>query len=218
MDDVTQTDNAPLLYSFRRCPYAMRARMAMLKSDQACQLREVVLRDKPAEMIAVSPKATVPVLVLPDGTVIEESLEIMHWTLAQNDPDNLLANVGQAGDLITENDGPFKHSLDRYKYENRYVGERAEDHRENGVVFLKKLDAILRRTGFLNGPQLSLADLAVFPFVRQFANVNRPWFDSLALPDLQSWLDDRLQSDVFVRAMKKYPQWKTGDENVQFVV
>lgn len=218
MDDVTQTDNAPLLYSFRRCPYAMRARMALLKSGQACQLREVVLRDKPAEMIAVSPKATVPVLVLPDGTVIEESLEIMHWTLAQNDPDNLLANVDQAHDLIAENDGPFKHHLDRYKYENRFVGEPTEDHRQKGVLFLQRLDAMLSETGFLNGPQLSLADLAVFPFVRQFANVDRQWFDGLDLPSLQSWLDARLQSHVFARAMEKYPQWKAGDENVQFVV
>lgn len=208
----------PVLYSFRRCPYAMRARMALLESGQACSLREVVLREKPGEMLAISPKATVPVLVLPDGQVIDESLDIMLWALNQNDPQNWLENRRAALSLIEHADGPFKHNLDRYKYGARFEEEDSKTHRQNGLLFLASLNDQLAETQYLNGPRLGLPDIAIFPFVRQFANTNRQWFDQQNLPELQRWLADRLESNLFVSVMNKYPQWKTGDDEVKFVV
>ena len=200
----------PILYSFRRCPYAMRARMALLASDTPVRLREVVLRDKPDEMIDASPKGTVPVLV-DDGRVIDESLAIMQWALARNDPFNWL-DAGEAGAaLIAEADGDFKDNLDRYKYPNRYEGADPVVHREAGLAFLKKLDALLSEHGQLLGEEPSLADYAIFPFVRQFANTDREWFDAQLVPALQAWLEGHLGSDIFQNAMPKFPQWKTGD-------
>ncbi len=213
-----------ILYSFRRCPYAMRARMALVASGQPCLLREVVLRDKPTQMLAASAKAkatataTVPVLVMPDGDVIDESLDIMLWALGKNDPAGWLENSDNALSLIAESDGPFKHHLDRYKYGTRYENEDPKKHRAQGEQFLHRLDDLLDCSPFLSGPHLGLADMAIFPFVRQFANTDRQWFDQLELPDLHKWLAARLASDIFHRVMKKYPQWKTGDEEVQFVV
>ena len=208
----------PVLYSFRRCPYAMRARMALFASGQPCTLREVVLRDKPTEMLKASPKATVPVLVFSDGRVIDESLDIMLWALGKNDPDNWLVDKQKALDLIAENDGPFKHSLDRYKYANRYEGQDAQHHRHRGTMFLQKLDHLLSQSTFLLGPGHGLADTAIFPFIRQFANTDRQWFDQQNLPALQNWLEGHLQSRLFNAVMKKHPQWKTGDDDVRFVV
>ena len=213
-----QAGRSAMLYSFRRCPYAMRARMALFYAGQPCLLREVVLRDKPDEMLAASPKATVPVVVLNDGTVIDESLDIMYWALAKNDPDDWLANGDATSRLITESDGPFKHHLDRYKYGSRYEADKALHHRVQGEVFLGKLDALLTKTPCLTGPNINLADIAIFPFIRQFANTDRQWFDGLNMPSLQGWLAGNLTSDLFLRVMKKYPQWKTGDQEVRFVV
>lgn len=208
----------PILYSFRRCPYAMRARMALFASGQSCLLREVILREKPGEMLAVSPKATVPVLVVSDDQIIDESLEIMLWALGQSDPQNWLENSRAALSLIAQSDGPFKHNLDRYKYDNRYHGEDSKAHRHNGLQFLESLNTRLIENRFLNGAQIGLADIAIFPFVRQFANTDRGWFDKLILPNLQYWLAARLESDLFANVMSKYPQWKTGDDDVQFVL
>ena len=201
----------PALYSFRRCPYAMRARMALLVSGTPVRLREVVLRDKPGEMIAASPKATVPVLVLPDGQVIDESLAIMHWALKRNDPENWLQDNTAEKVLIAKVDGPFKDHLDRYKYPTRYENVDALEHRAAGLVFLEKLDALLQDSGQLMGAKPTLADHAIFPFVRQFANNDRAWFDQLPLPALQQWLSDHLASPLFATAMQKYPQWQSGD-------
>ena len=201
----------PVLYSFRRCPYAMRARMALLVSGTPVRLREVVLRDKPEEMIAASAKATVPVLVLPDGRVIDESLAIMHWAMKRNDPENWLQGNAAETALIAEADGPFKDHLDRYKYPTRYENVDPLDHRAGGLVFLEKLDALLRDSGQLMGAKPTLADHAIFPFVRQFANNDRAWFDQLPLPALQQWLSDHLASLLFATAMQKYPQWQSGD-------
>ncbi len=212
------TDQIPVLYSFRRCPYAMRARMAVFASRQSCSLREVVLREKPQEMLNASPKATVPVLVLPNNHVIDESLDIMLWALKKNDPENWLSDKDTALDLVSQNDGPFKHNLDRYKYGTRYKGEDSTMHRQQGEVFLQKLDNMLSQTTFLLGPCHSLADTAIFPFIRQFANTDRDWFDQQKLPALQRWLADHLESPLFKNVMKKYPQWKTGDAGVRFVV
>ena len=206
----------PVLYSFRRCPYAMRARMALLVSETPVRLREVVLRDKPEAMIAASPKATVPVLVLPDGQVIDESLAIMHRVLDHNDPKGWRLGSEAEAALIAEADGPFKHHLDRYKYPVRYDNVDPLAHRAGGLTFLEKLDSLIQKSGQLAGVRPTLADHAIFPFVRQFANHDRDWFDSLPLPALQKWLADHLASPLFATIMKKYPQWQSGDEEPIF--
>lgn len=214
--------NAPILYSFRRCPYAMRARMAITKAGIACRLREVVLRDKPAEMLAASPKGTVPVIIEHDGNVIEESLDVIYWALSQNDPDGWLkpetGTLTEIHDLIIENDGPFKHALDRYKYPNRYEDENIirEDQRAIGETYLRSLEERLQSKDNLFGDRISLADIAIFPFVRQFANTDRDWFDARPLPKLQTCLARHLESDLFKSIMRKYPKWETGDEEPIF--
>lgn len=206
----------PVLYSFRRCPYAMRARMALMISACPVYLREVVLRDKPADMIAVSPKATVPVLVLSDGQVIDESLAIMHWALEQNDPENWLVRGEEQSLVITEADDQFKYHLDRYKYPNRYEDVDPLEHRAAALVFLQRLEQCITKSGHLFGSRSSLADHAIFPFVRQFANHDREWFDVQPLPALQKWLADHLSSPLFQTTMTKYPQWKRGDQELLF--
>jgi glutathione S-transferase len=210
----------PVLYSFRRCPYAMRARMAIAVSGQTCALREVVLRDKPMEMLEASPKATVPVLVLSAGDVLEESYDIMKWALAANDPDGWLSPTqGRLEDidaLVQVNDGAFKHHLDRYKYPNRYADVDPLEEREKGVKILRALDDRIRDAGFLFGARVSLADAAIMPFVRQFAHTDKEWFDSLDLPNLQNWLRRGLDSPLFKRVMQKYPAWQSGDPEPLF--
>jgi glutathione S-transferase len=192
----------PLLYSYRRCPYAMRARMALLISDTAYDLHEVVLRDKPPEMLVASPKGTVPVLILPSGTVIDESLDIMRWALARRDPEGWL---GQDESLISKNDGPFKHALDRYKYPNRHGVSDASIPRGEAMVFLDEFNDRLAEQPYLNGPARSLADVATFPFVRQFAATDRPWFDAQPVPYLRRWLDDLIASPLFEAIMARAP-------------
>jgi glutathione S-transferase len=200
----------PILYSFRRCPYAMRARMAIAVSGVSVELREVVLRDKPPEMLEVSPKGTVPVLVLSDGTVLEESLDIMRWALGQNDPEDWLEHIDD--ELIAANDGPFKQALDRYKYPHRYDLPDGLAHRDEGLKHLVDLNAALAKARFLSGEQCGFTDIAVFPFVRQFAATDQDWFDSLALPALQAWLLSLTGSALFAEIMVKYPQWKADVE------
>ena len=224
-------DQIPILYSFRRCPYAMRARMAIAVSEQSCALREVVLRDKPPEMLEASPKGKVPVLVLPDGQVLDESYDIMRWALGLHDPDGWLAPMASVASaasaasdadevlgLIAENDGPFKEHLDRYKYANRYEDEGADpiDHRTHGLKFIEKLDARLAEGAYLCGDRFTLADAAVAPFIRQFANTDRDWFDAQNLPGVQRWLDGILESDLFLHIMQKYPAWATGVDEPAF--
>jgi len=206
----------PVLYSFRRCPYAMRARMALLVSGTPVHLREVVLRDKPDEMIEVSPKATVPVLVLEDGRVIDESLAVMRWALERSDPHDWLKELDASLALIAEADGSFKNNLDRYKYPTRYENVDPVDQRDSGLAFLKTLDGMISGNGQLFGTAPRLADYAIFPFVRQFANTDRGWFDQQPLPALHPWLDGHLASETFADVMFKYPQWKTGDEEPVF--
>lgn len=214
----------PIFYSFRRCPYAMRARLALQSAGVACRLREVVLRDKPAEMLEASPKGTVPVLVLDDGRVIDESLNVMLHALSAADPEGLLApetgTLDEMLALISACDGPFKHHLDRYKYPNRYEDEGAvaEDHRSAATAFLKTLDDRLATREQLFGSRVSLADLAVMPFIRQFANTDRAWFDEQPLPHLQRWLSAHLESERFKSIMPKFEQWKTGDQEPVFPV
>lgn len=201
----------PILYSFRRCPYAIRARMAIAVSGQNCELREVVLRSKPAEMIEASPKGTVPVLVLSEFDVIEESMEIMHWALRKNDPEGWLIATDQNRKdvdlLIAENDGAFKDNLDKYKYSARFEYVDPNYHRAECLSFLDKLNDRLSETNYLCSDKFSLIDASILPFVRQFANTDREWFDALDLPGIHRWLKLILESNLFVSVMKKYPAW-----------
>ena len=203
----------PVLYSFRRCPYAMRARMALLASGAVCEIREVVLRAKPAAMLALSPKATVPVLALPDGQVIAESLDIMRWALARHDPQHWLE--GDADDLIAANDGPFKHHLDRYKYPDRHGSDPAV-HRAAALALLEPLEARLAERANLTRDARALADIALFPFVRQFAQTDRAWFDAQPLPRLQRWLARHIAAPLFDQAMIRLPAWQPGDPPTLF--
>jgi len=195
----------PVLYSFRRCPYAMRARMALIASGIACEIREVKLRDKPPEMLAASPKGTVPVLVLPDGKVIDESIDIMRWALGHSDPEDWLAGDDVA--LIATNDGTFKHHLDRYKYADRHDTDPAE-HRAAGLAILRDLEARLTAS-YLCGARRTLADIAIMPFVRQFAETDRGWFDAQPLPRVQHWLADLRASALFETAMVRRDPWRS---------
>ena len=210
----------PILYSFRRCPYAMRARLALFASGQHVMLREVVLRDKPSEMLKASPKGTVPVLVLADGSVIEESLDVMRWALEQDDPQGWRdfdpAILGQMDALVSELDGPFKSALDRYKYPNRYEGIDRVAERELAAEFIVKLDTMLEGQQFLFGETFSFADGAILPFVRQFAHVDRDWFWEANWKNVIRWLEAFLHSERFASVMKKYPQWQSGEDAVEF--
>ena len=207
------TTARPILYSFRRCPYAMRARLSLLASGTAVELREVKLSAKPDHLLEISPKGTVPVLLLDDGEVIEESLDIMHWALARSDPDGWLER--EDSDLIASIDGPFKHALDRYKYPDRHGSDPLE-HRAAGLAMLRDLEERLGRHSNLSGGTMGLTDAAIMPFVRQFAMTDRDWFDAQDLPRLQSWLDSHLASDLFARCMVRPKPWQPGDEPVIF--
>ena len=194
------------LYSFRRCPYAMRARMALRYSGVPVSIIEVSLKAKPADMLAASPKGTVPVLVCADGRVIEQSLEIMHWALSQNDPDIWLpADRPLIEMLIEENDTRFKVLLDRYKYAVRYPEYPMEHYRAQGAVVLQRLECLLEHTPYLTGTTLTLADVALAPFIRQFAHVDRAWFAQAPYPKLQAWLERFLASGLFTAVMAKQP-------------
>jgi len=211
----------PVLYSFRRCPYAIRARMAISYSGVTVELREVILRDMPVTLLAASPKGTVPVLLLPGGRVLEESRDIMGWALAYNDPDHwqpaqeddMYAEIRQ---LLDENDNTFKQHLDCYKYAERYPEHPADYYRSQGEIFLGKLEQRLSQHACLCGAHISVADISIFPFVRQFANVDREWFDTVTYPYLQAWLDGFLCSTLFTGVMQKYPQWQEGDAVTRF--
>ena len=207
----------PILYSFRRCPYAIRARLALRISGLQIELREVSLKSKPAEMLALSAKGTVPVLVLPNDQVIDESLDIMLWALSQNDPESWL-NHGPLNDmlaLIAGNDGNFKHALDRYKYPNRYPQESNGDtkafaaaQRFEAARWLQSLESDLKH-GWLFGQHASLADMATLPFVRQFAHTDTAWFAAQPWPKQQAWLARFEASALFESVMGKHAPYQT---------
>lgn len=208
-----------LLYSFRRCPYAMRARLGIVFAELQVELREIVLRNKPAQMLAISPKGTVPVLQLTGsgGRVIEESREILQWALAQNDPHGLLnTDLARANALIEQNDHGFKHWLDRYKYADRHLEFTQLEYRQKGEVFLQVLEGLLSKNTYLLGASISIADIGIMPFVRQFAHVDRAVFYSLPYPQLQQWLQDWLEHPAFLQIMNKYQPWQEGDELLLF--
>lgn len=200
----------PLLYSFRRCPYAMRARMALYSAGIQVDIVEVALKEKPKEMLALSAKGTVPVLLLEDGRVLDESLAIMDWALARNDPDNWLPSSLPDEekklhvDLIAENDSTFKSALDRYKYPQRFPEQDCANARNDGLVFLTRLDARLSRQPCLFGQTATYADIAIFPFVRQFANTDFEWLKNTSLTYLRTWLDNRVNSEPFLTIMEKH--------------
>lgn len=201
----------PILYSYRRCPYAMRARMALSYAGIQVEIREIALREKPAHMLAVSPKGTVPVLVLASNEVLEQSLDIMDWALQQSDVDEWIIQ-DQAGqkltaDLIVTNDGAFKKSLDKYKYAIRFPENPPEIYRAQGEEFLQRLEILLQQNTYLCRNTISKADVAIFPFVRQFSMVDENWFESADYPSLKAWLNGLLNSQLFLGVMQKYPVW-----------
>lgn len=212
----------PILYSFRRCPYAIRARLALKYAQVSLELREVVLRSKPEAMLAISPKGTVPVLQLPDGRVLQESLDIMRWALLQADPQGWLSQGGNGAqqtmhDLIARNDGPFKALLDRYKYPERHPEFGAADYRDQAIALcLQDLEQRLAGSPFLLGDKPSLADMAVVPFIRQFAQVDAAWFAGAPFPALQAWLKRLVESPLFESVMAKYPAWQAGNAPTAF--
>lgn len=215
--------NIPILYSFRRCPYAMRARLALKYAGIQLELREIDLNKPPAVLLALSDSATVPVLHLPDGNVIDESWEIVQWAVRQNDPDLWLGNDEQyliESDMLVEtNDYSFKQDLDHYKYADRYPEQPMEHYRELGEEFLQELEDRLNETRFLLAETISIADIGVFPFVRQFAMVDQQWFDQAPYVKLQKWLSYFIESDgtearLFSSVMNKYDNWKQGDSGI----
>lgn len=210
----------PILYSFRRCPYAIRARLALLYASIAVELREVLLKDKPQSMLDLSPKGTVPVLVLPDGNIIDESIEIMHWAIAQNDSDNwyqpkptLRTEIDL---LISQNDNDFKPWLDKYKYADRHPELSMAFYRKKAEEFLLLLESLLTKNRYLLAEHVTLADMAIFPFIRQFAFVDKNWFDQSDYHKLKGWLEQHLSSAIFEAAMIKIAQWKINDSTVIF--
>jgi glutathione S-transferase len=201
----------PLLYTYRRCPYAMRARMALLRAGVAFDAREIALRDKPPEMLAISPKGTVPVLLLPDSTVIEESWGIMRWALEAHATEEVQAmwHASQTSEnsvLVALNDGAFKQHLDRYKYPEKFAGSDRIAHRSEAMQGLvQSLENRLAAAPYLGGTQPCAADLAIFPFIRQFRAVDEAWFDAQEVRATQRWLQHWLESELFTSCMKKLP-------------
>ncbi len=203
----------PVLWSFRRCPYAMRARLAIAASGVSVALREIALRDKPAAFLADSPSSTVPCLVTSAGEVIDESLDIMRWALAQHDPEHWLDMPAEGDDWIARCDGPFKHALDRVKYASRYPDTDPALHLGTASAFCAELDGQIEGWVFARP---TLADMAMLPFLRQFAMVHKPWFDAQPWPHLQDWLGRFLASPELASIMQKYPLWRHGQPEISF--
>lgn len=197
----------------------MRARLALFISGTSVELREILLKNKPSEMIEASPKATVPVLIVPDGSVIDESLDIMLWALKVNDPDGWLqGDLAEMLDLVERCEDEFKNHLDRYKYANRYDDVDPLHHRTAACKFLRILESRLKETAFLYGENIGLADMAIVTFVRQFANVDRSWFDSCDYPFVRQWVQLFIDSPIFDSIMHKYSEWHTQEEQIVFGV
>jgi glutathione S-transferase len=190
----------------------MRARMALSYANIDVEIREISLKEKPAHMLAVSPKGTVPVLVLTNGNVLEQSLDIIDWALTKSDVDDWAMQAELDGKRLTDalillNDGEFKQALDKYKYANRFPKNPPEIYRAQGEEFLKRLESLLSQTTYLCRDTLSKADIAIFPFVRQFSMVDEAWFENAAYPKLKSWLNGLLASELFFGVMQKHPTW-----------
>lgn len=206
----------PILYSFRRCPYAMRARMALALNNVNVEIRELILKNKPAQMLEASPKGTVPVLITLDGQVIEESLEVMDFAVAHGVHNILKIPTADELTLIDMNDNVFKKALDKYKYFDRFPQQTQVEYRQQGEIFLQQLEQRLTQQPYLFGSDAGYGDIAIFPFVRQFAHVDKAWFDSAHYPHLKPWLENLLSSDTFANVMKKIPCWQTEDTPTYF--
>jgi len=219
--NLQKIESTAVLYSFRRCPYAMRARMALKYANIRVYLREVELRNKPATLLQYSPKGTVPVIIFPDGSVIDESRDIMLWALSINDPEQWLPKQAglseQINVLLDKNDFEFKANLDKYKYSDRFPEKTALEYRALGEQFLMLLEARLSQHWFLVSDTLSMADIGIFPFIRQFAQVDSVWFEQADYPYLQAWLDYFLRSDIFTGIMQKYTPWTENAEPLLFL-
>ena len=194
--------------------------MAIRYAGIRVELREVLLVDKPAELLDCSPKGTVPVLQLENGDVIDESLDIMHWALAINDPQGWQPRQGrlchETRRWIESNDSEFKHWLDRYKYADRYPEHPAVFYRQQAEVFIRQLDEGLSQQAYLLSDTPGLVDVALFPFLRQFALVDRHWFDNSGYEHLKVWLQKLLENDLFISVMDKYARWNPADKKVIF--
>ena len=202
----------PVLYTFRRCPYAIRARMALSYSKIKVELKEILLSNRPSALYAVSQKGTVPVLCINDITIIDESLDIMKWALMQNDPNLWISfNKRIQFDMITENDNEFKYWLDRYKYFDRYPEKNREYYRTKCGEFLTKLNQLLEYNNYLLTNKLLLVDVAIIPFIRQCANVDKPWFEN-TYAKLSNWLNNIVESKLFVSVMDKYLEYNPEQE------
>ena len=208
----------PVLYSFRRCPYCMRAHMALKNSGLKMELREVVLKDLPDELLNVSAKATVPVLVLPDESIIDESWDILKWALDQKDPDNWLGKNNQflsdAEMLVEINDFSFKNDLDHYKYADRFPEHSEEYYRNACEEFVEELEGMLSENSYLLSDHLTVADIAVFPFIRQFSLVDKNWFDHSDYQNVRRWLENLISTELFLDVLQKHDVWKEGAATV----
>jgi len=222
----------PILYSLQNCPYAMRARLAILSAGQTVMLRAITMANKPAHMLTMSAKGTVPVLILENSAdvnnknegkkhVIDESLDIMLWALNRNDPENLL--YSQQADclkemlvIIEENDTQFKPMLEQYKRARRYHNDDEERCRQLCEPFVQQLEFRLTQHEFLMGSTPSMLDYALLPFIRQFSRVNRQLYLQGPYAHLQKWLNRHLQSRHFSKAMFKYPLWL--DKHQEFIL
>tara|TARA_B100000427_G_scaffold326880_1_gene336367 strand:+ start:1421 stop:2011 length:591 start_codon:yes stop_codon:yes gene_type:complete len=192
----------------------MRARMAIYTSQQKCEIREVLLKDKPPSMLGYSSKGTVPVLVLQSGNVIDESLDVIDWALDINDPYNWKRSKDskKTKELIEINDGDFKFHLDRYKYSKRYENEDPNFHREKCLTFIKMINEELKDSKYIYDNEISYIDISLLPFIRQFRIADNEWFDELPYENVKSWLSKFLDSSLLNSIMKKYDLWKEGDE------
>ena len=206
--------NLPILYSFRRCPYAMRARMALILASKQCELREILLKNKPDHMLEISPKGTVPVLQLPDK-VLDESLDIISWAAVSSlDNVHIFSKTEETlyMELIHLFDTKFKHHLDRYKYSSRYGADPGE-HQEECKIILENLDAKINPSPWVFGPQVSLLDISILPFIRQCKIANPEWFDAQQFKKVIGLLDYFEQDNLFIQAMQKYELWDPIKKN-----
>jgi len=224
---VNETNELPILYSLRNCPFAMRARIAIFKTKQSIQLRDVVLSNKPQAMLIVSPKATVPVLIINHADnnkkieVIDESLDIMLWALQVRDPHNLFQQENPSAkddmlQIINTFDVEFKSCLEAYKCAKRYKEDNISECRQACEIYIKVLEGFLSQHDYIFSNNESLVDIALLPFLRQFARIERQWYLQSPYPKLRQWLNNYLQSPMFTKVMTKYPLWQENQRIVIF--
>ncbi|KAB2824770.1 glutathione S-transferase [Aliivibrio finisterrensis] len=211
----------PILYSLRQCPYAMRSRLAILHAQQTVVLRDIDMNNKPEEMLSISPKGTVPVLLLGDGSVIDESLDVMVWALTQSDPNNLLyshdeTKFTQMLDVINQSDNEFVDALQKYRAASRYHDTNEVECRERCCEWLMTIEKALSQHAYIIGETPSLVDYAILPFIRQFSRVDKKWYAQAPLPYLRAWLVNHYNDPTFSKAMFTHPKWQKGSEKIIF--